>query len=320
MPQEIIEVAQDVFRVDVEYPIPGQTCCYLIRCRNAAAIVDCGGKKGIGAVMDALAHCGIAPEGVEWLIPTHAHLDHASACGHLMQKLPNAVLAAHPATVKHLMDPNKTLVPAVRGLYGNAYFDEHYGELPPIAGNRVHNLEDNEEMLLAKTRSLRTVYSPGHAWHHLSVYDETASFLALGDAYGVSYREIDSDGKSLVVPVMPPTQFNPAAMEETIHRLHGLGAKTVGWAHFGATVNTDDLAKQQLDALATWQKQAEIFYAEARGDDFYRRMFDYILAWSLERAPGGNADTVKRRHKTDAHLSSHGFLHMLDKRQNPAKA
>lgn len=313
------EVADGVFRVDVRYPSAGRTCCYLIRHNGAAAVIDCGGKRGVAAVLEALQTLGLTAAAVEWLTPTHAHLDHAGGAGELMQQLPKAVLAGHPSAIKHLVDPYKTLAAAVRALYGDKYYDEHYGELTPIDAARTHNLSDNEHIVVGGDRPLRAVYSPGHAWHHLSIYDETASFLAAGDAYGVSYRELDNDGKSSIVPVMPPSQFNPEAMAESIRRLRALNADVVGLAHYDTPAHADDLAKQQLTALECWTKKAEEIFNEDE-KNFYQRMLDYLLGWAAEQAAarGADADAARQRHQIDSHLSARGFEHYLKKQRDAA--
>jgi glyoxylase-like metal-dependent hydrolase (beta-lactamase superfamily II) len=310
------EVAAGVFCVDVQYPVAGQTCAFVVCHNNKAAVIDCGGKQAPPLVVDALRQCGVSPDAVEWIFPTHAHLDHAGGCGDLARVCPNAVVAAHPSCIKHLIDPQKVLAPAVRGLYGDAYYDEHYAEPLPVPEGRARRLQDEETLVLGGDRRLRVFYAPGHAWNHIAVFDSASGFLAAGDAFGVSYREMDKNGESLIVPVMPPTQFDPTAMQDTIKRIQALAPKTVGVAHFGACQsNVANLARQQLDIMEEWLPQARKFYAEHGRENFYDKMRAHILDFSIKRAVAVGVDeaTARKRHGTDAHLSARGFLHLFNK-------
>ena len=313
------EVTTGVFRIDVNHPRPCHTCAYLIVDSGAAAVIDCGGgQRGVDAVMEGLAAVGVAAESVVWLLATHAHLDHAGAAGQLMQVLPQARFAAHPSAVKHLVDPQLALEPASMSLFGKPFFDKYYGGLLPVPAERAQTLSDGEELPLGG-RKLRALYTPGHAWHHISFYDEEAGFVAAGDAYGVSYRQLDCGGMGLVVPVMPPSQFNPAALMESIHRLHGLGAAHMGLAHFDvldtATASRADRYRDmQLEALAEWQPHAEALFAEQPAK-FYPRMKAYLLEWITRRAVANGADLEEatRLHDNDANLTALGFDYYLKK-------
>ena len=45
---------------------------------------------------------------------------------------------------------------------------------------RLWPLADGE--VISWLRPLRAIHTPGHAWHHLSVFDETADMIYAGDA------------------------------------------------------------------------------------------------------------------------------------------
>ena len=49
-----------------------------------------------------LADLGLARDAVDFVIPTHVHLDHAGGAGLLMQALPHARMLLHPRGVRHL--------------------------------------------------------------------------------------------------------------------------------------------------------------------------------------------------------------------------
>ena len=320
--QAIREVSADIYRIDVNHTRPKVTCCYLFRTSAGAALVDCGGgHRGEAAVLAALKALAMEAEEVRWLLVTHAHLDHAGAAGQLMQQLPQATFAAHPSALKHLIDPGQALEPASRALYGEDFFNTYYGGLTGIAETRTQALTDGEVLTLGERR-LQVLFTPGHAWHHVSFYDETAGFIAAGDAYGLSYHNTlgSSDTQApLVVPVTPPSQFNPPALCASIERLQSLNAGTIGLAHFDTldmTTHADLYCREQLQALAEWQKRAEELFAESPEEQFEENMKVYLLDWvsAAAAARGYDAGAAREQHNLDSMLSASGFAYYMKKK------
>ena len=156
--------------------------------------------------------------------------------------LPRATVAAHPAAAPHLKDPDAKLVPAARALYGDDFFGKHYGEILPVPAERIRELADGES-LKTGARILRTPHTPGHAWHHLSVWDETGGVIFSGDAMGVSYRNFDAEsGGPMAVPSTPPNQFNPEATRASIEKMRDL---------------KPDLAALALEIMERWMADAK---------------------------------------------------------------
>ena len=61
---------------------------YLIVERGRAAFVDTGTNHSVPRLLAALAAAGLDADAVDYVIPTHVHLDHAGGVGLLMQQLP----------------------------------------------------------------------------------------------------------------------------------------------------------------------------------------------------------------------------------------
>ena len=51
--------------------------------------------------------------------------------------------------------------------------------------------------------------------------------------FGLSYRELDVDGRQFVFPTTTPVQFEPAAMHASIDRLLALQPEAIYVTHFG---------------------------------------------------------------------------------------
>lgn len=316
--QAVREVSDGIYRIDVNHTRPDTTCCYLIGGGDGAALIDCGGgQRGEAAVLAALKTLALPAAAVQVFAVTHAHLDHAGAAGQLMRHLPQATFAAHPDGLKHLINPAAALEPASRALYGDTFFQTYYGGLTGVPAARARALTDGE-ILTFGNRNIQVLYTPGHAWHHVSFYDAAAAFVAAGDAYGISYsygKNRAGEPPPLVVPVTPPSQFNPPAMCDSLGRLQALNAASMGLAHFDTldmTADADLYYRRQLLAVEEWQTQAAELFAEAP-EQFEARMKTYLLDWISSAAEGEDAAVVRERHAMDTTLSAAGFAYYMKK-------
>ncbi len=226
------EIAPGLYQFDTHYVRPRHTACYVVVEQGRAAIVDCGVPANVPPLLAALEGIGVAREAVDWVIPTHAHLDHCGGAGQLMQELPAAKLATHPSAAPHLIDPEQ-LEAGVRALYGDDFFDREYAPIIPVEAARVLETEDDEEIELAG-RVLRAIHTPGHAWHLESILDTATNTLISGDAFGNAYPELVGDDGPLVLPVVPPPQFKPEVYKASIDRIVALQPDRVALGHFGA--------------------------------------------------------------------------------------
>ena len=301
-------------RVDVFHPAAGHTCCYLLADKNEGALIDCGAKNGIGAIIESVADAGLQNEDIRWIIATHAHLDHAGAAGELMRRFPRATLGGHPSAVKHLTNPDARLLPAVRSLYGEKFYAEQYGDIPAVPESRARAFADDEKISFAG-RELTILYTPGHAWHHISIYDESGGVFFAGDAYGVSFSDIKTGGDIFIPPVMPPTQFSPESAKQTLRRLRDLNASHAALSHFDVVRNAPSLAESQIAALEEWESAAQKIAAS--DEDFYKSFRAYLQKW-YENAAGVSPEVISRFHDGDMRLTACGFAHLHGKFQPPS--
>ena len=307
------KIADGVFRADVGYPIPEFTAVYLVADGGRGALIDCGAKAGMPAITAMLEAAGLAPEDVDFVIPTHAHLDHCAAAGRLAQTLPRAVFAAHPSAAPHLKDPNAKLAPAARALYGADFCDEHYGEVLPVPAGRIREMADGES-LKTGGRVLRAPHTPGHAWHHLSVWDETGGIVFSGDSMGVSYRNFDAEtGGPVAVPSTPPTHFNPEAMRASIEQTRDLNPAMVAFAHFDEIQFSPDVAARTVEIMERWMADAKTLDL-SDGDDaaLTARLTNQMRA-ALAEMTGADIGKIAERYRLDLGLCSAGMLHWLRK-------
>lgn len=160
---------------------------YLIRNGKHSAFIDNNTNHCIPKLMQTLSDQGLTPEDVQYIIITHVHLDHAGATGQLAELCPNAQVLAHPRAVRHVIDPTK-LIEGVKRVYGDETYEALYGDIKPVAKERVRAMEDKEVVDLGAGRPLEFIHTRGHAKHHFVVHDTQSKSVFTGDAFGISYR------------------------------------------------------------------------------------------------------------------------------------
>lgn len=231
---------------------------YLVVDGDRAAFIDCGTNYAVPRMMAALDAAGLTPQHVDWLILTHVHLDHAGGAGELIAQLPNAKLVVHPRGARHMIDPSQ-LWAGASAVYGEAVMDETYGRLRPIPAERVVEAPDGHIVHLGN-RPLLCIDTPGHAKHHIAIYDEKANACFTGDTFGLSYRELDTDKGPFIIPTTSPVQFDPEALHDSIDRLLAMKPEAMYLTHYGRVEQVERLAAElhlQIDAMLELARAAD---------------------------------------------------------------
>ncbi|MET3654309.1 MBL fold metallo-hydrolase [Dyella japonica] len=247
-----------IHTIDTGFVRPRFDAAYLLVENGRAAYIDCGTNHAVPRMLDALKDAGLAPTDVDWLILTHVHLDHAGGAGELMAQLPNARLVVHPRGARHMIDPSQ-LWAGASAVYGEEVMEATYGRLRPIAVERVVEAPDGHVVMLSG-RPLLCLDTPGHARHHLSVYDERANVCFTGDTFGLSYREFDTANGAFILPTTSPVQFDPDALHASIRRLVELKPAAMYLTHYGRVEDVERLANDlhaQIDAMVFIAQSAQ---------------------------------------------------------------
>ncbi|GAB1261203.1 MBL fold metallo-hydrolase [Aurantivibrio plasticivorans] len=224
--------------VDTGLARPHMAACYLIESNGRLAIVETGIKQTVDTLIDLIEAKGYQLSDVDWVIITHVHLDHAGGAGRLMSKLPNAKLVVHPRGARHMIDPSK-LQAGAKVVYGEEKYNETYGDLIPIAEDKIHIAEDGSKVKLG-TREFIFIDSPGHAKHHFCVYDTESQGFFTGDTLGLRYAELTTPDKHFCLISTTPVQFDPDAMKESIHRVIDFNPAALYLTHYGKVENLID--------------------------------------------------------------------------------
>jgi len=246
-----------IHTIDTGFVRPRFDAAYLVVENGRGAFIDCGTNFAVPRMLAALDEAGISAAAVDWLILTHVHLDHAGGAGELIARLPNARLVVHPRGARHMIDPS-ALWAGASAVYGEAVMERTYGRLRPIAADRVIEAPDGHVVELAG-RPLRCLDTPGHAKHHLTVYDERANVCFTGDVFGLSYRDFDGANGPFILPTTSPVQFDPEALHASIERLVALKPVAMYLTHYGRVEPVERLAADlhaQIEAMVALARAA----------------------------------------------------------------
>lgn len=236
------DIGHGISTIDTGYCRPGFDASHLIVASGEAALVDVGTSLGVPRILQVLREKGIADKDVRYVMVTHVHLDHAGGAGTLLQHLPNAQLVVHPRGAPHMIDPGR-LIAGATAVYGEARFRSLYGDIVPVAPERVIAAPDNFELSL-NGRLLVFVDTPGHARHHYCIWDPLSRGVFSGDTFGLSYREFDTQHGPFIFPTTTPVQFDPEALHASIERLLGFNPRRIYLTHYGRVEGVPRLAAQ----------------------------------------------------------------------------
>lgn len=246
--------------VDTEYIRPGLAAAHIVEHGGRAAFVDVGTTHSVPYLLAALDQLGIARGAVDYVLLTHVHLDHAGGAGRLMQELPHARAVLHPRGAPHLIEPAR-LIAGSRAVYGDALFERLYGDIVPIAADRVVVTKDADRVELAG-RPFELIHTPGHALHHQCVVDVTHAAIFTGDTFGLSYRELDTEKGAFIMPTTTPTQFDPEQLLASIDRIASYQPECAYLMHYSRVTGiarlASDLKAQVRELVRIARRNADL--------------------------------------------------------------
>jgi glyoxylase-like metal-dependent hydrolase (beta-lactamase superfamily II) len=227
--------------IDCDYVFPRFAAAFLRIDGDEAAFIETNTALAVPKMLATLAAEALSPEAVRWIVVTHVHLDHAGGAGALLAACPNATVLAHPRAVRHLVDPAR-LVESATAVYGPERFRALYGDIAPIANERVQSLEDGASFALGRS-TLSVLHTRGHANHHFVVHDPADGAVYTGDAFGLCYPALQRPGP-FAFPSTSPTDFDAAEARKAIDRIVGLGARVARLTHFGEVTAIAEVGRQ----------------------------------------------------------------------------
>ena len=305
-------VGDGIHVVDTGFHRPRFDAAYLIVERGRAAFVDTGTNHSVPRLLAALDSVGLAVDAVDYVIPTHVHLDHAGGAGLLMQELPNARLVVHPRGARHLIDPVH-LMKGATAVYGAEEIERSYGTLVPVPAERVVQSADGMTIELAG-RPLQFLDTPGHAMHHHCLWDAASQGFFTGDTFGLSYREFDTAAGPWIMPTTTPVQFQPDALRRSIDRMLAFAPKQIYVTHYG---RVGDVPRLAATLLAQLDEMVAVAKATPAGPDRHRALMDGLEAIHVRylRDHGSTLSESRIREllALDLELNAQGIAIWLDR-------
>jgi len=300
---------------DAGYVRPILAAIHMVVEAGRVAFIDTGSNDALPNALAALGKLGLDVAAVDYVILTHIHLDHAGGAGSLMRAFPNARLVVHPRGARHMAEPSK-LVAGVTAVYGAEYVARVYGDILPIPAERIIEAPDGHVISL-NDRELVCLDTPGHARHHICIVDQKAGAIFTGDMFGLSYRELDVDGRQFIFPTTTPTQFEPEEMRASINRLLALEPEAMYLTHYSRVpeVQAQGTALlRHLDALVALA-EAEKDAGALRHERIKQGMTAYLLAEIHKHGCQLPEATLLDIWATDLELNAQGLCVWLDGRK-----
>ena len=312
LPPFLQPLGHGVHAVDTGFHRDRFDAAYLLVHAGRAAFIDSGTNLAVPRLLASLQALGLPPDAVDFVIPTHVHLDHAGGCGLLMQALPEAQLWVHPRGVRHLVDPT-ALWQGALAVYGQAEMERSYGELVPVPAHRVHATNDGMALDLAG-RTLYFADTPGHARHHHCIWDAQSRGWFTGDTFGLSYRELDTAQGAFIMPTSTPVQFDPPALHASIDRMMSFDPQCMYLTHYSRVVEVPRLAamlKGQLDQMVALAEPLRS--APDRHEALKRGMLDIYTARLQDHGTTLTRGQIGELLAMDLELNAQGIAVWLDR-------
>ena len=278
---DLFSFDKNIFCFDANYIRQKFAAIHFINQNNKLLIIDTATNHSAKRFLNALQAMNISPEFVEWIILTHVHLDHAGGAGLLMKMCPNARLAVHSRGARHMINPEK-LWASVVSVYGKEEAEKQYGKLIPVDENRVVVVGEGE-VISFQDRRLQIFDAPGHANHHIIIFDEESKSFFTGDAFGIAYPELTNEDGEFIFISSTPTQFEPVKFNITIKKIMEQKPQSCFLTHFSKIINIEkngyELLKQ-LDEYVTISQQSRT--CDSQQDQIREKLFE-LLYKKLEK-------------------------------------
>lgn len=311
------QVTDGIYQIETFYlGEEGIAACYLIEDNGEIAFFETNTNHAVPFLLETVKNLGFKPEQVKYVIVSHIHLDHAGGTGLLMKQLPLAELVVHARGRKHMINPEK-LIEGVKQIYGEKKYKKLYGEILPIDKERVRSVLGTDTITLGK-RSMDMYDSPGHAKHHMFVFDRQTRSVLSGDAFGIGYPRFVFDKFRLVFPSTSPVQFEPDRSLETYQKIMGLKPSRVLLTHFGSIEDAANAHEQLKDWTTFSVDIAEKRYSEGyRENELYDILYKDITGHFeqiIKEARGiGLTPEEKEFLFLDSDLNAQGLAHYIKK-------
>jgi len=214
-------VTDEIYRLGVQVPGANAVFAVYFVKDGDGAIIEPGPAVVVPKIQGAVEELGMPKP--RYIIPTHIHLDHAGGVGRLAEVFPKTKIVVNQRGVRHVIEPSR-LIESTRMAFGDD-FETIYGSILPVPESRLKVVEDRERLAVGG-RELVMLYTPGHAPHHISIFDTKTRGLFCGEALGLIY----GPGYPPLPAVAPPS-FDMELYLNDMERLRALKPRLLFYSH-----------------------------------------------------------------------------------------
>lgn len=305
-PGRVTPLGDDLWQIDLGFRgREGVIYAFLLAGDGEFALIETGPTTTLPTLLAGIRAAGFDPAALSRIFVSHIHLDHSGAAGVLLRDAaPNAEIHVHPVGAPHLIDPAKLVASATR-LYGDR-MDDLWGEVVAVPADRVVSWSDGDSVETGG-KLLTGLFTPGHASHHVALWDPVGGVAFTGDVGGVRMA-----GTDYALPPAPPPEVDPEAWAGSVTRLGGLGARRLLLTHGGAVDDVGPHLAQlipNLEALRELVKDGLLEGADQAA--LTTRIHDHVAA-RLGAVDAGLLTNVEWA--APSFLSAAGFTRLLRKR------
>lgn len=315
--KNVVKLLENLYIIDGhDLGLMNRTGSYVLFA-DELTIIETSASPSVPYILAGLQELGFKPSQVKNIIVTHIHLDHAGGAGLLLQSCPNATVYVHPAGKKHLIDPIR-LIAGAKAVYGDR-FDELFDPIVPIPEDRIRSMEHEEKLQIGSHHVLTFYHTPGHANHHVSIFDEFNKALFTGDTAGVYYPDLEDTGVKLYLPSTSPNQFHPDKMRQSLHMFSELKPQYLCFGHYGITEQPKEVFIQVESWLDRFVEQGKKAYeARTSFEDRVQLAFNYLYEMIQDHL---ESYSISKKHKVnevislDLSICAMGLIDFIDKQK-----
>ena len=262
--------------------------CYLLT-GEKKALIDVGPSVGIPGLLNALSSAGVSPAEIDYIILTHIHIDHAGGIGQAVTAMKNARVLAHSRARNHLIDPT-ALWQASQATLGELAL--RYGRIDPVPEDRIITVQEGMKVDLGNDLVPEIYLTPGHAPHHIVVFDCLENILLAGDMAGVYMHDFFRPNAP------PPFKFQDFLT--SIDKIIALKPDKIGYSHFGCYADAVEKLQAVRAQTVLWH---EIVRAGAKNGQTVEDMFALLRT---------RDDTIEKIEKLDKSVYPRDYALILN--------
>ena len=138
-------------------------------------------------------------------------------------------------------------------------------------------------MLTLGSRKIEVAYTPGHASHHVSYFENMERVAFVGDTAGIRI-----EGHSYVMPATPPPDIDLEIWDSSFAAVLERKPKRLFLTHFGFSENPSEHITQFRERLHHWMETTENILQTAKNDAEAMESFMTTMLREIREHVGAN--------------------------------